>query len=123
MLKVEDLRVGNYVKGIAIDLTHKIDLHFFNEAYDDDTMLDWYSPIPLTEAILIACGFEESGEGFTHKEYNEFDIYLFLSENNLWSAYNLSKEGFMVMSNTFKSLHQLQNLFYCLSGKELNYTL
>ncbi len=54
-IKIEDLRVGNYVKGIAIGLNHKIDLHFFNECYDDDTMLDWYMPIPLSEDILLKC--------------------------------------------------------------------
>lgn len=95
------------------------------------TMIDVVKPIPLTPEILEKCGFENNEGQFSHPDNNDFDLFFFQS-GNLWCAYNFGKEGesplpsnypnapvYNPICNPFKYLHQLQNLYYSLTGQEL----
>ena len=67
MITLNEIRVGNWIKGIALGQYHQVDLFFFHEWYDhesidDGTFGDWYTPIPLSPYILEKCGFEKALE-------------------------------------------------------------
>ena len=113
MIQANDLRIGNYVKGIAMGLTHKIDLHFFNECYDDDTMLDWYMPIKLSPEVLENTGFK----------WYDNDWYEIKSKINisieLHSGYIYFGKGEYLFKANIIYLHQLQNLYFALTKEEL----
>jgi hypothetical protein len=72
--------------------------------------VDFYNPIQLTEEWLLKFGFEKIGTYF--KINNEFEI---LTDNGRYYYYiNLDRLY-------LNSIHQLQNLFYCLCGEELTF--
>ena len=75
-------------------------------------------PIPLTPEILEKCGFQWDiyWQGLTDGNW-----VLTEGENNTYRlAYGKRRHDVIVYG--IKYLHQLQNLFFCLVGQELNYT-
>ena len=80
-------------------------------------VISQYEPIPLTEEWLIKLGFEkltDSKDGFKNTTYTytkgiSFIVYFdgVRLSTNFW------------MGNEKHYVHQLQNLFYVLSGEEL----
>lgn len=117
-MEAKELRIGNYivVNGhiIIVEdvLVCGINLHHDCWLYDIDEL----EPITLTEEILLKCGFEIK-EGRFGNEYHLGTFVLFTSEllsiSFVWD--NFIKD--------IKSLHQLQNLFYALTGEELEINL
>lgn len=79
-------------------------------------------PIPLTEDVLVKCGFEKAGNHYYKKSIGEYLelAWHFLSDNSicLQTKGSGSKERTHVVH-----LHQLQNLYFALAGKELNVEL
>jgi hypothetical protein len=72
-------------------------------------------PIPLTEEILLKCGFEK----FEVEGYPIFIIGKFYLEfYSLESVFLISD-----IEVKIKHLHQLQNLYFCLTGEELTIEL
>jgi len=122
-MKPTELRIGNvFIDNLTknallvIGITQD-EINFFNpkgEKLPDG----WQAkPIPLTESILLQCGFEHD------KDSNEFTI-----ETNVFTIIKLRlgvdlRERFEFMSHDFNPnldyLHQLQNLYFALVGKEL----
>ena len=77
-----------------------------------------YSPIPLSPDVLKACGF-----------VNSTDVHWCVPSNDPSKSFEIcvwSDHVSYTMSNHFhlilNSLHQLQNLFFALTGQELSYT-
>lgn len=109
MVNANELRIGNLIeKGgewfaadfIAIQMAHN------------------YNPIPLTPEILEKYGFEKSNEFRTYR-LNEFDIEYVFGEWHWVVDDRGDNEG--TKPRTIKYLHQLQNLYFLLTGKELSY--
>lgn len=112
-MKENELRIGNWVdySGSIIPVA---------SIYIGQSTLEYADPIPLTPEILEKAGFEWSiyHQAF-HKENFEFDI------NECFpKGYSLStfKRRFLIVSK-IKYLHQLQNLYYALTGEELEIKL
>lgn len=122
-MDAKQLRIGNYViddDGEIIRLQSVDDLR-----YDI-----CYDPIPLTEEWLLRCGFEKkelNGEDWSEIVYL-LDVKdgrggdFILTYANDFSL-NISGDdvdlGITPPIERFRNLHQLQNLFYILSGDEL----
>ena len=87
-------------------------------------------PVVLKPDILERCGFKENKQYPLLPEAREFTLILPVQggNQNLLYVYNKSNgECFgramvngLVASNNFFYLHQLQNLFYALTAKELD---
>lgn len=110
-MKAEELRIGNYI--LLDGGKHKI---------RRDTLINILrgvsnlKPIPLTEEILLKCGFKHKGNGF----YEILGCFIELC--NVGDEFYYC--GFKGKSiGNIKHLHQLQNLYYCLTGEELNIKL
>ena len=101
-MKASELRIGNlvYKNGIATEITA-------------DTMLDIlryttpFEPIRLTEEWLLKFGFERNKDAWTSFIKNDVII---------------ATDKFIYMSRTkLKYVHQLQNLYFALTGEELTF--
>lgn len=75
----------------------------------------WPEPIPLTEAVLMAAGFEWDDRNIRYKtNKNTFFEISFSEEQGVTINYSVCRQRVNV-----NSLHQLQNLYHIINGKEL----
>jgi hypothetical protein len=122
-MKASELRIGNYV--LLSGQLHKIIELLENESSCEwlitspDIMIDNYlyeeiKPIPLTEDWLVRFGFTNTSSNIIHRR-KDFNLPFF----NL-TMYNedisFSQNGFKII---VKHVHQLQNLYFALTQKEL----
>lgn len=125
-MDAQELRIGNIIYSPAKGgsgytyVTHRI----INDLASHTQPLN-YAPIPLTEDWLLKFGFEKK----TDENYMSGDMY-----NWIFRLHNVDEEDIW-LSKTFvlkcnqiriytpqvriKYVHQLQNLFFVLAGKEL----
>jgi len=86
-------------------------------------------PIPLTEEILLKCGFEKIDDMVYYPDKKIRSLYintLILRINtcsNLFEFHFQHRVSSMYENVEVKSLHQLQNLFHALTSKELEVEL
>jgi len=122
-MKLSEIRIGNYVK------VSKTEIKF--TAFDYSINEDLLSPIPLTEEWLLKFGFNSNSWG-------EFDLngICLDCENTDKYEWILYLEGESVKpiesKNEYvcriyppielKYVHQLQNLYFALTGEELTTT-
>jgi len=122
MIKINELRIGNIIllswKNAVNPSTRKVDLGAFMDLASNGSGSAYnYEPIPLTEEWLSKFGFDKIGKNFRKfYEYNpnlkEFVLYY----NNSTGFYEIKANNLMC---TILSVHQLQNLYFALTGKEL----
>ncbi len=115
-MKAQDLRIGNLVydrdgKTATIDsigMFGNVRLTTSDYHCESSTLFDC-DPIQLTEEWLLRFGFEKVNHYF---QINEFWVYFRLRDY---------KYVFRHCVKTFeiKYVHQLQNLYYALTGEEL----
>lgn len=126
MINIEELRLGNRVAindlmGVVVSMSSPVYekcinnntkpiMVFCNGDNYDCSEID-IKPIPLTEELLLECGFEVeyTNGGFLRWQKGKFkllDRRLPYPMNDIHTEYILY-------------LHQLQNIYYYLTGKEL----
>lgn len=119
-LRAQDLRIGNWVNigydckivriyefGATLN-THlgvKKLLHFHEK---------YIRPIPLTEEILLKCGAVKAVD-----EWFIIDKCFQFFDNGFCYSAGLGYQ----LSQPIENLHQLQNLYFALTGQELNVKL
>jgi hypothetical protein len=108
-----EIRLGNRVYGrigyfvrVNIDILHRID--------KGDS---GYSPIPLSEEILLKAGFEKEDNFWW-----DIRVKIRLVDNNS-TIYITGGELPLIMLNNYKYVHQLQNLYFALTNTELQINL
>lgn len=125
MVDVNELRIGNWFIGYD-NKPFQWELEHFKmlSTVDVDEIIK--SPIPLTEDILLKCGFEKKSMYDVEKYRIEVwfleDIgYLSPNFEYCINASNDHSEydNITALSTPMNSLHQLQNLYFSLTGKEL----
>ena len=111
-MKSNDLRIGNWIYFPMIKNNYQIIRLDFDNKNENN-----YSPIPLTEDILLKCGFYQKNNLFILK-----DITLQLINCGTEIDNHL---GFVLLgfNNEIKYVHQLQNLYFALTGEELTIKL
>ena len=119
-MKANELRIGNYVEVFVsfclIKEEQVIDImcDSINTKSHENMTFDYIEPIPLTEEWLNRFGFRKSG------------IYWFDSHDELLS-YSFKKNTIAIgrmgiyFENKIHYVHQLQNLYFALTGEELEY--
>lgn len=121
-MRVEELRIGNYVKFDGVVeitcISNDGDCYYApvdqGEYLDEFTDIRHFEPIPLTPEVLEACGFkyfdniEDWGYENDGIRISDFDDYFYLDL--------LDQQG---IDLEIRSAHQLQNLYYAITGKEL----
>ena len=111
MIQVNELRLKNWVLNIY-DSPVQVTVI-------DDT-IDWPKPIPLTPEILVKCGFKKLNNAWVPIDYSATDYlkWSFTIWDNKDGTYRYNSAEFIP---ELKYLHQLQNLYYALTGEELIY--
>jgi len=127
-MKATELRIGNYIKLMY----NYEDYEIIQVTPDELVMIDKkqadYEPLPLTEEWLYKFGFTNIDKGdndyITYADSNH-DYYLQIDVRR--------KDGkYSILDNSFDDLrafsmvdimyvHQLQNLYFALTGKELEH--
>lgn len=75
------------------------------------------SPIPLTPEILEKAGFKAKGSGFWNLEKDFCSLEVYINDKSITTfSYNWEVAE-------CQNLHQLQNLYFALTGEELNIEL
>ena len=101
-MKASELRIGNYYLSFGVDLKQVETLH------KDKILID-FTPIPLTEEWLLKFGFEyydtvkPKGYWLNGVCIEKIDSMLIEFKNGIG----------------LKHVHQLQNLYFALTNKEL----
>ena len=128
-MDLKELRIGNYVNyylepPISENELVKLTLYDF---INIDFGWRNYNPIRLTEEWLIKFGFELVHKGNKHyqiqnpKGYKDsHKIHIFKTIGDNWHlAFSDTINGDYTPACHFKYVHQLQNLYFALTGKEL----
>jgi hypothetical protein len=124
-MKATELRIGNlvYYNGILTKITPtEITFQEYwqrNKGKNSLKPEESIQPIPLTEEILFRCGFEWCAEAFGY-----FDK---LHAAYIWDNGDIEIHPFCTNDQDcwvkIKYVHQLQNLYFALTGEELNIEL
>jgi len=120
-MKARDFRIGNLIKysedGTVFEITEIDKLGFEVKNENEETWIehDLFEPIQLTEEWLIKFGFKKIGTK-TYFDYHigNFFIYIIgcsLKEKNFYFS---SCDEYRITT-----VHQLQNIYFALTGEEL----
>jgi hypothetical protein len=144
-MKANELRIGNWYQSVKFqqpvqcDLSDLFDLCANSDgAYNDPPVDEMFESIPLTEEWLLKFGFgivDHSGTHFFSKDIeidngNHPDLYLHFHIKNgeivnsgMTSGEIDNEDGYegerTHLVNIIEYVHQLQNLYFALTGKEL----
>lgn len=128
-MKEADLRIGSNYKA-PIEFFKGSVVHKLNAKDEEFTLtkasmvllfqldlLQFVQPIPISEELLLKFGFEKLSHVSFRKVNGELNWQLVLSD---------SGKGFYttaaITQNPITHVHQLQNLYYILTGEELTQT-
>ena len=133
MINATELRLGNYLlykTGVRI-LPVRITFEHF-ELLSKGGQKDAF-PIPLKPDILKKCGFLENKKYYLLPEAREFALTLPVMGNNkneMYAYVNSNGDTYarasvndLVITNNFHYVHQLQNLYFAFTGKEIEVAL
>ncbi len=133
MIDIRELRIGNYISYFSNNelIFDKIKSIYFD---DDDNVYKFelesgkfnlyhitikgIKPIPITEELLLKCGFEVNNGYCTRPDVDCISNSMSMIFQN--DEFTVIIEWGEDVLCSFKYLHQLQNYFYIISeGKEL----
>lgn len=116
-MKANELRIGNYV--LVKYSTRPVEI---KELTESDVKLkngfaeySQLTPIPLTEEWLVRCGFEYSHRIGSRSFYSIRNLYIEICQDTCAVYYTDKGELICYLKNA----HQLQNLYFALTGEEL----
>lgn len=138
MINTQELRIGNYLQSetgeyLPVEYVMKdviglrnniggVQKHQINPIFSYD--IEKIKPIPLTEDILLKCGFVQIAY------LKNIDENFFLTTDAMGFRLQVEKnheDGYYICEslslNHIKYLHQLQNLYFALTGTELEINL
>ena len=136
-MEAKDLRMGNWVYNPIQKINILVDFNVLNLIRLDNLRYareikkgeECFQPIPLTEEILLKCGFDKIK--IEHEEYSGFEYELSLgtySKILVLDDFSYSIVCKKIEDNSvcfdkdiLTSLHQLQNLYFALTNEELKY--
>jgi hypothetical protein len=129
MIQANELRIGNLVDiGKEFNILELVD---FVDMYENNT-LEHYQPIPLTEDWLLKFGFESTYEEFDEEDFPcVVEYWLFTDSVTKFEIDYATKTGYtvnianvptghaLIIRRKLEYVHQLQNLYFALTGTEL----
>jgi len=111
MINANELRIGNIVIGSHSDTPSIVGYHEVTAFDLYGNRNNFFEPIPLMPEILEKFGFEKL---HPYKIWSNGKCGLSYKEDGTWHE---------TIGNSFKYVHQLQNLYFALTGEELNINL
>jgi hypothetical protein len=114
-MKANELRVGNYVKGIGHNISWLVEGIETDYIHSSNAwrLLSSFEPIPLNTKWLEKFGFEYSEfEDLYQKGGYDVD-----TKDNVYCHFYINEYGDWYKDIEY--VHQLQNLYFALTGEEL----
>lgn len=117
-MKANELRIGNWISS-----TWSSDKDGLWRVQDAQCIMDVdlheriYNPIPLTEEWLLKFGFKGE-ERFFEINDNAFRVVKYISVPGWGFRIGMSNDEFLMLTR-IEYVHQLQNLYFALTGEEL----
>lgn len=125
-MKTNELRLGNYLqaKNRIVTVTKIFDIDNVGIGSGDPYLVSGNTPclkpIPLTEELLLKFGFEFQETFFHYDSHTDFYIFKdFRIASYLGSDYELWYKNIEI---SIEYVHELQNIYFALTGEELTYT-
>lgn len=130
MIAANELRIGNWVSGnfpnMIVQQINKYSVEcYMPESESDDFCfeLEELHPIPLTPEILEKAGFDKDMRMDKYFGEDIFWMELYYVNGSLYFG-SWIDSGFNKLSmKPIQYIHQLQNLYWCLTGEELEIKL
>lgn len=114
---IQELRIGNFVSQLysfGCDGTKKPEWREWEldliDIQDVQSRPEIYKPIPITEEWLVRFGFEVNNTESWYYKGN----FRWSKVGRYWLWF-----GIPMQNGLFKHVHQLQNLYFALTGQEL----
>ena len=125
-MKTNELRIGNYVNiegdVVKVKEIYEKGIHYTSDEYESYATEDFIQPIELTEEILVKIGFEKFVKSFRMElsgcrldYFIDKTLYIYKKHTNCCLIKDLEIKC--------EYIHQLQNSFFLLTGKELEVEL
>lgn len=126
MIQINELRIGNLIERNGIIATIEVINNELDEVYflgKDFYYSDFccnITPIPLSEEWLVKLGFSVINENSAGKRYG-YVINGVFSSDLTFAFWKTTKQAgkFFRADLQIKHVHQLQNLYFALTGVEL----
>lgn len=122
-MNAQELRIGNYVNWVDRKSDARIlNLADFNIVCDSlNNNEPYFKPIPLTEERLLEFGFEIKDKNYSLNVGGELFRYAIKDGFVIWKTHrNLWQMNEYTNNYTqYEYIHQLQNLYFALTGEEL----
>lgn len=136
-MKVQELRIGNWIKAEDIKVDeiclseHQgyVVVMYFPDMENILTLpLNMAQPILLTEELLLGCGFKRERDFSANPNLNNKFLYvkdsciIFCTEHIGYSYFQFRLIAYEAGKNDvidLKYVHQLQNLYFAITNKEL----
>ena len=124
MIKSNELRLGNWVLLDWENTYRRVNLNTLCYITRSEKLgkKHPFKPIPLTEEILLKCGFVYIESKNVYKLYLPNDNQLLIGFN-FQNELRLYYKVFNIDLVEIKHLNQLQNLYFALTNEELTITL
>jgi hypothetical protein len=128
MINANELRIGNWIKHGESPGMHEFPNTLFQVSTDlfydiaRGHISEYHlEPIPLTPELLEKCGFEKRPMAYMRLKSDSF--YISVRTKHMTFAISKSDKATWRLMVNIKYLHQLQNLYFALTGKELEIDL
>lgn len=113
-MEAKELRIGNLIEFDCEIRTVDTRLIAYMSNCERLKQNHPFQPIPLTEEWLLRFGFKKRNDGdFDLFKFSEVDIVI-SKDFDLWKC-----DGICFSVNALQYVHQLQNLYFALTGEEL----
>lgn len=122
MIEPRELRIGNLIayNGRPDQVIHLTNQHIETFVGPEEPLLadsDSWSPIPLTAEWLERFGIERVSDGVIADHWHYEGFFLYIDETDAGHKYYYMSDAALV---TIDYVHQLQNLYFALTGTELD---
>lgn len=118
-MKASELRIGNYYDQFGN--YHQVSWPVIKDLCNTTPDQFWCKPIPITEEWLLRFGFEkdEFHDNYVIETKYGFNSIKYIKEESEWLYNNDRSDAWCHSLTGIKHVHQLQNLYFALTGKEL----
>ena len=119
-MTANELRIGNIIKGIGVNIEWVVEGFEGDCIYSDDgwRYLSYFEPIPLTEDWLLRFGFLRDTKYDFELKVNGV-LFYGMCDNSQPINTGICILNLPESNINIKHVHQLQNLYFALTGEEL----
>lgn len=117
-MKIEELRIGNWVMGYHDPFQWSLEHFDLLKQADLDEIVK--EPVLITEEVLLKCGFEIKPDTFVYSGRLDLQVEFMLGEYSFRIEVENRHTTFV---RVIKYLHELQNLYFSITGEELDVKL